>query len=242
MVAEVMKEIILLFLSTNRDSHDIVDFSDLRKILVLPAFGELPQLAVFGDTFLVGCVFDKSNIHHKYFKDNPDYKCYAYNTKNGIYTEGCGLDNIVMSWGHNDYMYMVAKENGNNFPSAGLFIIRYHSFYTLRKKGAYTHLMNEEDFETLKWLEVFKYYDLYSKSNVLVDVEKVKSYHISLIEKVRVRFQLWLILFHVYYFFSMFVLILFTIVTCSIFLRSLSGDSFEIKRMRRRIILIILSK
>ncbi|ESW30943.2 hypothetical protein PHAVU_002G189000, partial [Phaseolus vulgaris] len=149
-------EKILLFLSTNRDSHDIVDFSDLRKILVLPAFGELPQLAVFGDTFLVGCVFDKSNIHHKYFKDNPDYKCYAYNTKNGIYTEGCGLDNIVMSWGHNDYMYMVAKENGNNFPSAGLFIIRYHSFYTLRKKGAYTHLMNEEDFETLKWLEVFK--------------------------------------------------------------------------------------
>ncbi|KAL9329007.1 hypothetical protein ACSQ67_004010 [Phaseolus vulgaris] len=91
-----------------------------------------------------------------YFKDNPNYKCSTYNTRNGIYTEGCGLDNVAMSWGHDDYMYMVAKENGTTFPSRGLFIIGYHSFYrkpfprSLHKKGAYTHLMNEEDFETLK--------------------------------------------------------------------------------------------
>ncbi|ESW32254.1 hypothetical protein PHAVU_002G306200 [Phaseolus vulgaris] len=156
---------------------------DLGKILILPAFGELPQWAVVGDTFPVGCAFDKSNIHHKYFKDNPDYKCSAYSTKTGIYTEGCGLDNVAMSWGHDDYMYMVAKENGTTLPSAGLFIIRYHSFYPLHKEGAYTHLMNEEDFENLKWLNVFNKYDLYSKSKVLVDVEKVKPYYISLIEK-----------------------------------------------------------
>ncbi|KAH1135798.1 hypothetical protein GLYMA_05G224500v4 [Glycine max] len=79
---------------------------DLGKILALPSFGELPQWAVVGDTFPLGCAFDESNVHHKYFKDNPDYKCPAYSTKNGIYTEGCGLDNIVMSWGHDDYMYM----------------------------------------------------------------------------------------------------------------------------------------
>ncbi|XP_047147866.1 inositol oxygenase 2-like isoform X2 [Vigna umbellata] len=156
---------------------------DLGKILVLPSFGELPQWAVVGDTFPVGCTFDESNIHHKYFKDNPDYKCPAYNTKNGIYTDGCGLDNVAMSWGHDDYMYMVAKENGSTLPSAGLFIIRYHSFYPLHKEGAYTHLMNEEDFENMKWLKVFNKYDLYSKSKVLVDVEKVKPYYLSLIEK-----------------------------------------------------------
>ncbi|RRT35308.1 hypothetical protein B296_00046093 [Ensete ventricosum] len=52
----------------------------------------------------------------------------------------------------------VAKENKSNLPSAGLFIIRYHSFY--RNK-----------------------YDLYSKSKVRVDVEKVKPYYMSLIEK-----------------------------------------------------------
>jgi len=97
------------------------------------------------------------------------------------------------------------------------------NFAALHKEGAYTHLMNEEDVENLKWLEVFKYvsiilticlfhchnlfslhnepvnniynfvhscskYDLYSKSKVLVDVEKVKPYYMSLIEKVNILF------------------------------------------------------
>ncbi|KAK7358418.1 hypothetical protein VNO77_00346 [Canavalia gladiata] len=156
---------------------------DLGKILLLPRFGELPQWAVVGDTFPLGCAFDESNVHHKYFKENPDNNCPAYNTKNGIYTEGYGLDNVVMSWGHDDYMYMVAKENGTTLPSAGLFIIRYHSFYPLHKEGAYTHLMNEEDVENLKWLKIFNKYDLYSKSKVLIDVEKVKPYYLSLTQK-----------------------------------------------------------
>lgn len=40
--------------------------------------------------------------------DNPDVKNSAYNTKNGIYKEGCGLDNVMMSWGHDDYMCLVS--------------------------------------------------------------------------------------------------------------------------------------
>ena len=43
----------------------------------------------------------------QYFKENPDYNNPAYNTKNGIYSEGCGLDNVMISWGHDDYMYLV---------------------------------------------------------------------------------------------------------------------------------------
>ncbi|XP_016191666.1 inositol oxygenase 4-like [Arachis ipaensis] len=156
---------------------------DLGKILHLPQFGELPQWAVVGDTFPVGCAFDEKNVHHKYFKENPDSKNPAYNTKDGVYSKGCGLDNVLMSWGHDDYMYMVAKENGTTLPSPGLFIIRYHSFYPLHKEGAYTHLMSEEDFENLKWLHIFNKYDLYSKSKVLVDVKKVKPYYQSLIDK-----------------------------------------------------------
>nr|XP_029150153.1 inositol oxygenase 4-like [Arachis hypogaea] len=156
---------------------------DLGKILHLPQFGELPQWAVVGDTFPVGCAFDEKNVHHKYFKENPDSKNPAYNTKDGVYSKGCGLDNVLMSWGHDDYMYMVAKENGTTLPSPGLFIIRYHSFYPFHKEGAYTHLMSEEDFENLKWLHIFNKYDLYSKSKVLVDVEKVKPYYQSLIDK-----------------------------------------------------------
>ncbi|XP_022842573.1 inositol oxygenase 2-like isoform X2 [Olea europaea var. sylvestris] len=156
---------------------------DLGKILLLPEFGELPQWAVVGDTFPLGCAFDESIVHHKYFEDNPDSKNPAYTTKNGIYQEGCGLENVVMSWGHDDYMYLVAKANRTTLPSAALFIIRYHSFYPLHKAGAYTQLMNEEDVENLKWLNIFNKYDLYSKSKVRVDVEKVKPYYLSLIEK-----------------------------------------------------------
>ncbi|XP_041999376.1 inositol oxygenase 4-like [Salvia splendens] len=156
---------------------------DLGKVLLLPKFGGLPQWAVVGDTFPLGCAFDASNIHHKYFHENPDSKNTTYLTKNGVYEEGCGLENVVMSWGHDDYMYLVAKENGTTLPSAALFIVRYHSFYPLHKAGAYTHLMNDEDKENLKWLHVFNKYDLYSKSKVHVDVEEVKPYYMSLINK-----------------------------------------------------------
>lgn len=156
---------------------------DLGKVLLHPDFGELPQWAVVGDTFPVGCAFDGSIVHHKYFKENPDYNNPTYNTKYGVYSEACGLNNVMMSWGHDDYMYLVAKENRTTLPSAALFIIRYHSFYALHKSGAYKHLMNEEDIENLKWLHIFNKYDLYSKSKVRVDVETVKPYYLSLIEK-----------------------------------------------------------
>ncbi|KAK8551264.1 hypothetical protein V6N12_039912 [Hibiscus sabdariffa] len=157
---------------------------DLGKVLLHPGFGELPQWATVGDTFPVGCAFDKSVVHYKYFEGNPDYHNPEYNTKYGVYSEGCGLSNVMLSWGHDDYMYLVAKENNTTLPPAALFIIRYHSFYALHKSGAYKHLMNEEDAENLKWLQIFNKYDLYSKSKVRVDVEKVKPYYLSLIEKV----------------------------------------------------------
>ncbi|KAK9054733.1 hypothetical protein SSX86_025812 [Deinandra increscens subsp. villosa] len=156
---------------------------DLGKVLLHPSFGELPQWAVVGDTFPVGCAFDRSIVHNKYFLQNPDYNNPAYNTKYGIYSKNCGLDNVMMSWGHDDYMYLVAKENRTTLPLAGLFIIRYHSFYALHRSEAYKHLMNDKDVENLKWLQIFNKYDLYSKSKVRVDVEKVKPYYESLINK-----------------------------------------------------------
>ncbi|XVE61178.1 hypothetical protein DITRI_Ditri06bG0018600 [Diplodiscus trichospermus] len=143
---------------------------DLGKILVLPKFGKLAQWAVVGDTFPV----DEFAVHKlfclQYSKGKPRFQHPKFNTKNGVYSEGCGLDKA-------------AKENGSTLPSAGLFIIRYHSFYPLHKHGAYTQSMNKEDKENMKWLKVFNKYDLYSKSKVLVNVEEVKPYYESLIAK-----------------------------------------------------------
>ncbi|KAF5942995.1 hypothetical protein HYC85_020637, partial [Camellia sinensis] len=124
----------------------------------------LINIDITGDTFPLGCAFDESIVHHK-----------------------------------------VAKEHGTTLPPAALFIIRYHSFYrkhlcqniffkfqhiwiihlaTLYKSRAYTHLINADDVENLKWLKIFNKYDLHSKNKVRIDVEKVKPYYLSLIEKV----------------------------------------------------------
>ncbi|KAL7164513.1 hypothetical protein ACSBR2_040421 [Camellia fascicularis] len=156
---------------------------DLGKVLLHPKFGAEPQWCVVGDTYPLGCAFDKSIVYHKYFEQNPDFKHPVYSTKLGVYKENCGLENVTISWGHDDYMYTVMKENKSTLPSAAFFIIRFHSFYPLHTSGAYSYLMNDEDRENLKWLKIFNKYDLYSKSKVRVDVEKVKPYYLSLIEK-----------------------------------------------------------
>ncbi|KAK6268136.1 hypothetical protein QUC31_012296 [Theobroma cacao] len=43
---------------------------DLGKVLLHPSFEGLPQWAVVGDTYPVGCAFDKSIVHHKVAKVN----------------------------------------------------------------------------------------------------------------------------------------------------------------------------
>ncbi|KAI3807953.1 hypothetical protein L1987_23891 [Smallanthus sonchifolius] len=60
---------------------------DLRKVMLLPRFGELPQWADVGDTHPFSCASDESIVHYKYFKDNPNMNNPAYQTKNGIYAE-----------------------------------------------------------------------------------------------------------------------------------------------------------
>ncbi|PPR80247.1 hypothetical protein GOBAR_AA40469 [Gossypium barbadense] len=155
---------------------------DLGKVLLHPAFGELPQWAMVGDTFPVGCAFDESIVDHK---ENPDNKNPAYNTKYGIYSEGCGLHNVLMSWGHDDYMcgaymHLINEEDIENLKWLKIFNFRC---------GAYMHLMNEEDIENLKWLKIFNKFDLYSKSKVHIRVEKVKPYYLYLINKLKFPFQ-----------------------------------------------------
>lgn len=64
---------------------------DMGKVLCL--FGE-PQWAVVGDTFPVGCAYSDKIVYPEFFKLNPDYTDESYNTKYGIYSEGCGLRNV----------------------------------------------------------------------------------------------------------------------------------------------------
>ncbi|MBM3290679.1 MAG: inositol oxygenase, partial [Candidatus Hydrogenedentes bacterium] len=148
---------------------------DLGKILCL--YGE-PQWAVVGDTFPVGCKFSEKIVFPQFFADNPDASHAVYGTANGAYEAGCGLDRIAMSWGHDEYMYYVAKDY---LPEPALYMIRYHSFYAAHREGEYQHLMTDHDKDMFKWVRAFNPYDLYSKSPVPPDVAALRPYYEDLI-------------------------------------------------------------
>lgn len=148
---------------------------DLGKMLIL--FGE-PQWAVVGDTFPVGCAYSDKVIFFDYLSDNPDMNNRKLQTQYGIYQSNCGLDNIHMSWGHDEYLYQVVKRY---LPDEALYIIRYHSFYAMHKEGAYDHLMDEYDRSMVKWLQLFSQYDLYSKSTEPVNVSELMPYYQQLV-------------------------------------------------------------
>lgn len=150
---------------------------DMGKVLCL--FGE-PQWAVVGDTFPVGCAYSDKIVYPEFFKLNPDYTDESYNTKYGIYSEGCGLRNVHMSWGHDEYIYHMMKKY---LPEPGLYMLRYHSFYAWHQEGAYNYLMDEHDREMLKWVKLFNPYDLYSKSPEPPDWKKLRPYYEELVAK-----------------------------------------------------------
>jgi len=148
---------------------------DLGKILCL--FGE-PQWCVVGDTFPLGCAFSERIVFPEFFADNPDSQNPAYQSACGIYTAGCGLDQVQLSWGHDEYLYQVVKPY---LPEPALYMIRYHSFYAGHKERAYDHLMNDHDREMFRWVRAFNPYDLYSKAAARPDVAALRAFYEELI-------------------------------------------------------------
>jgi inositol oxygenase len=148
---------------------------DLGKVLCL--HGE-PQWAVVGDTFPVGCAWSDKIVYHEFFRDNPDSHIPEYQTRLGVYSENCGLDNVDMSWGHDEYLYHVMKPY---LPDEALYIIRYHSFYPCHREGGYQYLMNKKDHDLFYWVREFNQYDLYSKSHAAPDEKALRPYYEDLV-------------------------------------------------------------
>ena len=150
---------------------------DLGKLLCL--FGE-PQWAVVGDTFPVGCAFSDRIVYSEFFCENPDSADPRYNTQFGVYEEHCGLRNVSMSWGHDEYLYHVIK---NCLPGPAQYMIRYHSFYAWHREGQYDWLCDDQDREMLPWVQKFNPYGLYSKCPLRPDWKSLRPYYSELIEK-----------------------------------------------------------
>lgn len=144
---------------------------DLGKLMFF--YGAQGQWDVVGDTFPVGCAFDKSNIYPDSFTANEDFYHPVYSTDDGIYEPGCGMDNVMLSWGHDEYLYHVVKDQ-SLLPKEALAIIRYHSFYPWHKEGAYHRFMNKHDEKMLIAVREFNPYDLYSKGDDIPDVDQLK--------------------------------------------------------------------
>jgi len=150
---------------------------DMGKVLCL--FGE-HQWGVVGDTFPVGCAFSGKIVYSEFFNENPDNNNPLYNTEMGVYKRNCGLDNVHMSWGHDEYVYHMMKDY---IPEPGLYMLRYHSFYSQHRENAYNHLMNDHDHEMFKWVNLFNPYDLYSKNPNQKSWQELKPYYEDLVAK-----------------------------------------------------------
>ena len=66
-------------------------------------------------------------------------------------------------------------------PLEALYIIRYHSFYSAHREGAYEYLMDEQDKRMIPWLKLFSKYDLYSKSEERLDIDALMPYYKELV-------------------------------------------------------------
>jgi len=150
---------------------------DLGKVLCL--YGE-PQWAVVGDTFPVGCAWSDKIVYREFFRDNPDAARPELQTRLGVYTENCGLRQVDMSWGHDEYLYQVMKPY---MPEEALYIFRYHSFYPCHRENDYQYLMDGHDREMFHWVKEFNQYDLYSKSHEKPDVAKLRPFYEELVSE-----------------------------------------------------------
>ena len=116
-------------------------------------------------------------MHSEFFALNPDATHPVYSTELGIYERHCGLQNVHMSWGHDEYLYHLTR---NYLPQPAQYMIRFHSFYAWHREGAYEYLLDDTDRAMLPWVQKFNPYDLYSKNPDRPQLADLKPYYEAL--------------------------------------------------------------
>lgn len=151
---------------------------DLGKVLF--DYGE-PNYSVVGDTYVVGCKFPETIVYPKTLILNKDYHKYD---DNGIYKEKCGLENLNITYGHDEYLYQVLKQNKNHkITERYMNMIRYHSFYPWHTGGSYHQFMKDSDKDILKDVLIFNEFDLYSKEDPIIITDNTKKYYDKLLDE-----------------------------------------------------------
>lgn len=137
------------------------------------------QWGIVGDTFVIGCKIPDSVVFPEFNELIDQY------SELGIYEEGCGLDNVFVSYGHDEYLYQVlnSNQNKNTLPKEILYCIRYHSLYLHHRERAYNNLLNDYDREMIVLLQDFNGYDLYTKSKETYNLEEIGKKYLELWRK-----------------------------------------------------------
>ena len=149
---------------------------DVGKILY--TYNE-PSWAVVGDTYVMGCRFPKSIVFYDTLKQSTDYNKYD---KQGIYEYKCGMDKLTISFGHDEYLYMVLDGNKHLFSRKYMDIIRYHSLYPWHTNSEYMEFMTPQDHQTFNDVNEFNRFDLYSKNDTIVIDQGVVEYYNNLLD------------------------------------------------------------
>lgn len=162
---------------------------DLGKVMYLwgsdeDGTSQDEQWGLVGDVFAVGCRLPDTCVYPEFNSLNPDMDDPRYNTDLGIYPPGCGLDNLDLAWGHDEYLYQVLSHHPTNkLPEAGMVMIRYHSFYPWHSGGSYSQFETEKDQQYKQWIRDFNQYDLYTKSEQVYELKEVRGYYAPIAER-----------------------------------------------------------
>lgn len=147
---------------------------DLGKVLF--NFNE-PNYFIVGDTFVLGSEIPNCVPYYDTIENPGKYAEY------GIYKPHSGLESLILSYGHDEYLYQVLMGNRDKhkLDKKYMDIIRYHSFYPWHTGGAYNHLMIPGDSYILSNVKMFNQFDLYSKPDSKNISSAVKNYYKKLI-------------------------------------------------------------
>lgn len=138
--------------------------------------------AIVGDTFLTGHKIPDSVILPEYNILNSDHIKYK-TSEYGCYKNKIGLNNVVCSFGHDEYLYRLLKYNNIKLPEEAYYMIRFHSLYLWHEQNEYSHLENDLDTKMKPWVKLFNKYDLYTKVDKKPDIVELKKYYSKIVDK-----------------------------------------------------------
>lgn len=161
---------------------------DIGKVIAF--FGEesdgqslTSQWGIAGDTFVVGAKIPDTVVYPEFNILNTDMFHPVYSTDYGGYCQNCGLDNLLLSYGHDEYLYDMLRYNKIELPDSCYKMIRYHSFYSWHTGNSYEHFMDVNDYKIKQSVLEFNKYDLYTKIDVAPDIDELQPFYENLIDK-----------------------------------------------------------